>query len=164
MVISPMIIYILLFLFFAVLVFWIITLELRLKKVFRGSKVKDLEDLLRDMGKELDRAKVFRKQIVNYLEEVEERLKKSVRKVKTIRFNPFENAGSNQSFATSFLDEEGNGVVISTLYSREKVGVYAKPVKKYSSEYPLTEEESAIIEESKKSEPVNKIKPREISG
>ena len=164
MVISPIFIYVSLFILFTILVVWVVTLEFRLKRVFRGSKVKDLEDLLRDMSRELDRAKIFREQIVNYLEAVEERLKKSVRKIKTVRFNPFENAGSNQSFATSFLDEEGNGVVISSLYSREKVGIYAKPIKRYSSEYPLTEEETSIIEESKKSEPVKKIKPQDISS
>ena len=49
------------------------------------------------------------------------------------------------------MDEDGNGVVISGLYSRDKVGVYAKPLSKFSSEHELsTEEIEAINLASKK--------------
>lgn len=149
MTFSPFIAYIGFSLVILVLIVWIISLEIRLKKVFRGSKIKDLEEVLKDMGKELDSIQKFRDELGKYLENVEKRLKKGIRKVQTVRFNPFENSGSNQSFATAFLDEEGDGVVISTLYSREKVGVYAKPVKKYVSEYPLSEEENQTIKNAR---------------
>ena len=40
------------------------------------------------------------------------------------------------------LNEEGNGVVLSSLYSRERMSIFAKPIKNGKSEYELTEEES----------------------
>ena len=71
--------------------------------------------------------------------------------VETVRFNPFKGDGSggNQSFSTAFVNEEGDGVVISSLYSRERVSVFAKPVKKMSSEYEMTAEEKESLQKAK---------------
>jgi hypothetical protein len=58
--------------------------------------------------------------------------------------------GGNQSFATAFLNEDGDGVVISSLYSREHTSVFAKPVKKHSSEHEMSNEEKEAMEEARK--------------
>jgi len=83
---------------------------------------------------------------------IEKRLRKSVQSVHTVRFNPFKGTGGggNQSFATSFLNEEGDGVVLSSIYSRDRVSIFAKPVKKHSSEYELSEEEKEAVSHSQK--------------
>ena len=73
------------------------------------------------------------------------RIRTSLRGIDTIRFNPFKDQGSNQSFAIGLLNEEGTGVVISSLYSRDRVSVFAKPIKKGQPEYDLTEEESIVF-------------------
>jgi hypothetical protein len=112
-----------------ILLIWIIFAEIRFRKIFRSRNPKDFED----------------EQLIKYLEKVETRLKKGCRGVGIVRFNPFENSGSNQSFSIAFLNEEGDGVVISSLYSREKVNIYAKPIKNSNSEYPLSEEEKEAI-------------------
>lgn len=57
--------------------------------------------------------------------------------------------GSKQSFATALLNEHGDGVVISTLYSRERTSVFAKPIKKFDSEYELTPEETQALTEAR---------------
>ena len=80
---------------------------------------------------------------------VNAKLKKSIRGLETIRFNPFPDQGSNQSFAIGMLNEDGDGVVFSSLYSRERMSVFAKPVKKGKSEYELTEEERQVLEKAK---------------
>ena len=43
------------------------------------------------------------------------------------------------------LDEDGNGVVLSSLYSRERMSVFAKPIKNNKSEYELTAEEKEAL-------------------
>jgi hypothetical protein len=128
---------------------WIFTIEWRLKKFFRGKKAKDLEGVLVSLSEELKKLNVSREEIEKYLETVERRLRKSIQNINTIRFNPFEDAGSNQSFAIAFLNERGDGVVVSSLYSRERVNVYAKPIKNYQSEYTLSNEEKNAIKISK---------------
>lgn len=124
---------------------WVFTIEWRLKKFFKGKKAKDLEGVLVSLSDELKKLDVSREEIEKYLETVEKRLKKSVQNINTVRFNPFGDAGSNQSFSVAFLNERGDGVVISSLYSREKVNIYAKPIKNYQSEYTLSNEEKQVI-------------------
>ena len=82
-----------------------------------------------------------------------EKLKKesqfSVQKVGIVRFNPFSEVGSDQSFSIALLDGNDNGVVITSLYTREGNRVYGKPIKKGASEYFLSEEEKKAIEKAK---------------
>lgn len=132
-----------------ILIAWIVMLEIRLKKLFKGNKPKSLENLLIDINSGFNELNNSRKEIEEYLQKVEGRLKRTVQNVKMIRFNPFNDSGSNQSFAIALLDESGNGAVITGLYSREKLNVYAKPINNYQSEYKLTSEEKEVINKTK---------------
>ena len=61
-------------------------------------------------------------------------------------------SGGNQSFATGFLSEEKNGVIISSMYSRDHVSVFAKPIKNFISEQgELTAEEKDALNHAKDS-------------
>lgn len=124
---------------------WIFSLELRLKNFFRGKKAKDLESVMLNINEELKRLNASKEEMEKYLTTVEGRLKKSVQNIRTVRFSPFGDTGSNQSFAIAFLDEDGNGVVLSGLHTRDKVSIFAKPVEKRSSQYALTQEEKEAI-------------------
>lgn len=73
-----------------------------------------------------------------------------IQKVGIIRFNPFKETGSNQSFSLALLDGNDNGVVVTSLYTREGNRVYGKPIKRSQSEYLLTEEEKEAMEFAKK--------------
>jgi len=134
----------------ALLAILVIHLEIKVYKLLRGKDAKTLEDTIVTLTKETDSLKESRKEIESYLAIVEKRLRRAISGVSTVRFNPFKGtSGSNQSFSTAFLNEEGDGVVVSSLYSREKVSVFAKPLKNNSSEYELTAEEKEAIAKSK---------------
>ena len=129
-----------------VLIGFIIHLELRVKKLLLGRDAASLEDTIGELDRRTGALDDSRKEIERYLAVVERRLKRAVSGVETVRFNPFKgSSGSNQSFATAFLSEEGNGVVISTLYSRDHVSVFGKPVVGRASSYELTQEEREAI-------------------
>jgi hypothetical protein len=130
-----------------VLIVLVVIFHLRLKRFLKGGEAKDFKDTLKHVSDNLDDLQSFRKELEEYLTSVEKRLKKSVQKVNTVRFNPFKGTGGggNQSFSTAFLNEEGDGVVISSLYSRDHVSVFSKPVKENKSEYELTDEEREAI-------------------
>jgi len=128
---------------------WIFTTEKRLKKFFLGKKAKDLEETIDVLGRDIEALKTAKKNIEKELEEINTKLKKSIRGLEVIRFNPFPDQGSNQSFAIGMLDEEGNGVVVSSLYSRERMSVFAKPVKAHKSEYELSKEEREVLDQAK---------------
>ena len=81
----------------------------------------------------------------NRLGEVDSRVKRSVQWVETVRFNPFKDQGSNQSFSTLLVNEHGNGVLLTGLYARDKSSVYAKPIKAHQSLYELSQEEQELL-------------------
>ena len=123
----------------------------KMRRFLVGFDSKNVDDSLRFVSSSLKDLQEFRAELEKYLSEVEKRLRKSVQSVHTVRFNPFKGtgAGGNQSFATAFLSEEGDGVVISSLYSRDHVSVFSKPVKKHSSEFELSNEELEAVERAK---------------
>ena len=138
-----------LFIFFGIAIFigaiWIFTTEKRLKRFFLGKKAKDLEDTILEMQNEIMQINKVKKAMEEDIANINKKLKKSIRGVETVRFNPFGDQGSNQSFAISMLDEEGNGLVLSSLYSRERMSVFAKPIKSGKSEYELSNEEREAL-------------------
>jgi len=69
----------------------------------------------------------------------------SLQHLGVVRYNPFHDTGSDQSFAISLVDGHGNGVVISSLHGRDVTRVYAKPLKRWESTYSLTDEEKQAI-------------------
>ncbi|MBU0999372.1 DUF4446 family protein [Patescibacteria group bacterium] len=130
-------------------VLWAIVTEKRLKKIFLGKKAKDLEETIITLENEIVKLNKARKEIGEDLISINSKLKKSIRGLETIRFNPFPDQGSNQSFAIGMLNEEGDGLVISSLYSRERMSIFAKPVKNGKSNYELTIEEKEALQKAK---------------
>jgi uncharacterized protein YlxW (UPF0749 family) len=130
-------------------IFWIFTTEKRLKRFFVGKKAKDLEDTIISLQNDIVELKKAKETTNKEISNINTKLKKSIRGLETIRFNPFPDQGSNQSFAIGMLNEEGDGVVLSSLYARERMSVFAKPIKNSKSEYELTEEEKEAIQKAK---------------
>ena len=129
-------------------IIWVITTERRLKKFFLGKKAKDLEDTISILEDNIEKLKKSKEKTEKELETINGKLRKSIRGLETIRFNPFPDQGSNQSFAIGILNEENDGVVLSSLYSRERMSIFAKPIKNGKSDYELTEEEKEAIEKA----------------
>ena len=75
--------------------------------------------------------------------------KESIRNVEMLRFNPFEEQGSNQSFSASLINENGEGLILSSLYGRDRVSFFAKPVSLFKSSYELSVEEKTVLEKTK---------------
>jgi hypothetical protein len=104
------------------------------------------------------------KELLNHFKLLEENLEKvttdlenlkkgnkfSVQKIGLIRFNPFKEVGSDQSFSVALLNGKDNGIVFTSLYNREGNRVYGKPIKNGKSSYTLSKEEQAAIEKAKK--------------
>ena len=141
------IVFIILAIIVLILIFIIWKLNNKLNKFLIGNKVENIGESIKEIGSSLKDLELFRKDLEEYLTSVEKRIKKSTQGVATVRFNPFKGTGSggNQSFATAFLNEQGDGVVISSIYAREHISIFSKPVKKCASEYELSQEEKEAI-------------------
>lgn len=72
-------------------------------------------------------------------------LQTCIQRVGMVRFNAFDDTGSDLSFSLALLDERGNGLVVSSLYGRNESRIYAKPVLNRQSTYALSAEEQKAI-------------------
>jgi hypothetical protein len=118
----------------------------RVSKLLRGKNVENLEDTISGAVIDIERVLSQQEKINILIKKVEKDLRKVVSGVGVVRFNPFEgSAGSNQSFSVALINDRGDGVVLSSLYSRERVSVFAKPIDKFASTYRLTEEETKAL-------------------
>jgi hypothetical protein len=79
------------------------------------------------------------------VQRLEEGSQDHIQHVGFLRFNPFRDTGGDQSFVIALADARGDGVVISSLHSRDVTRVYAKALGAWESFHPLTDEEQQAI-------------------
>ena len=96
-----------------------------------AKKVKELSEQLEATSQELS---VFK-----------QAMQKAVQKTAIVRFNPFGDIGGDQSFSLALLDENNDGVVLTSHYGREENRVYGKSIIKGKSEHVLSKEEEDAI-------------------
>jgi hypothetical protein len=77
--------------------------------------------------------------------EHEGRSRTSIQHIGLVRFNPFEDTGSDQSFAIALLDDRRDGIVLSSLHGRANTRLFAKPVAGGTSTHTLSDEEAQAI-------------------
>lgn len=131
--------------FIIILLLWVVILQVKLKKMFRGTQAKDLETLIRQ---NVDAIIALQKQLAKDESDIhllQQELLRSKRHVGIVRFNAFQEAGGEQSFAIATLDDRKNGIVISSMHSRESTKTYAKPIISGKSQHHLSEEEQEAI-------------------
>ncbi|OGZ33077.1 MAG: hypothetical protein A2174_00640 [Candidatus Portnoybacteria bacterium RBG_13_41_18] len=136
---------------------WIIYLQWqvwRLKKkvrtLFAGHKAMDLEGVIFEQIKRQRQTEKDLKNLDKFARYLEKMATKSVQKVGVVRFNPFKESGSDQSFSIALLDTTNSGVMISGLFTREGTRLYVKPLAGGESKYPLSNEEKQAIETAEK--------------
>jgi hypothetical protein len=79
---------------------------------------------------------------------VEDQGRRAVQQVGVVRFNPFDDTGGNQSFALALLDSKSDGIVISSLHSRQATRLYLKQIVGGKSETALSDEEAEALKKA----------------
>jgi hypothetical protein len=77
--------------------------------------------------------------------QLRQRVSNLVGTVGLTRYDAFPEVGGQLSWSAAFLDEAGDGVVLSTINGRSETRSYAKPVRGGRSEHNLSDEERAAI-------------------
>lgn len=134
----------------AILLVLFFGLRKKLKLFFQGKNAADLESVLADLAKSAGEFKNRLDASDEKLSFVETLAKKGLHRVGVVRFNPFGGTGGDMSFCVAALNDVNDGFVISGLYSREGVRVYAKPIERGASRYPLSEEEKQAMKKAVK--------------
>ena len=127
-----------------------VALKMRFKRLAMG-RTGSIEETVNILMRDTRELQGFRTELEKYLKLAEVRMRSSIQGLGIVRFNPFsgDGSGGNQSFAVALLDERGVGMVLSSLYARDRVGIYAKPIDAWASTYELSNEEKEAIEKAK---------------
>ncbi len=72
-----------------------------------------------------------------------------VQRIGMLRFNPFDEAGGDNSFTICLLNGKSDGILLTGLHTREKTRMYAKKIENGKSKYELSKEEKKVIQDAK---------------
>jgi hypothetical protein len=139
-----------------ILLIWLVTLQVQVGRVITHYRrlVRDVDrgNLQQVLDHHLELATQTSEEVAQ-LQQVTGTLYESVRRclqrVSLVRFNPFHDVGGDQSFSLAILDDFADGVVFTTLYSRDGCRTYAKPVINGQSKYALSDEERQAIKQAR---------------
>lgn len=115
-----------------------------MKKIGNGN---NLDEMLKTYLADVKEIKKDNSEIKAYYIKLDSDIGSCIQKTGLVRYNAFQNVGSDLSFAIALLDRENNGVVLNGLYGSESSNIYAKPIKNGESlNYQLSDEEKYAIE------------------
>jgi len=103
--------------------------------------LKEASDLLKRLEENFEK-------VSTELEKIKKENKSSIQKVGIVRYNPFSKMGGNQSFSCALLDRNDNGIIITSLYTREGNRVYGKEIERGQSQSSLSVEEKEAIKKA----------------
>jgi hypothetical protein len=115
------------------------------RQLVRGTDGGTLHDRLVGSAEQAVKAGERMSRIEAMHEVIDGRTRRSLQHIGLVRFNPFDDTGSDQSFAIALLDDARDGVVISSLHGRANTRVFAKPVSGGGSGHTLSDEETQAI-------------------
>jgi hypothetical protein len=76
---------------------------------------------------------------------IERAVQSELPRIGFVRYNAFDDVGSDLSYALALLSRDGNGVVLSSIYSREETRTYGKAVEHFQTAQDASSEEKTAI-------------------
>ncbi|MEN6314016.1 MAG: DUF4446 family protein [Clostridiaceae bacterium] len=121
-------------------------LKAKYNKFMNGLSNASIEEVLEDCIYKINGLIEKNKELEYQLNEVKRNMYYCVQKVGVVRYNAFDNVGSDLSFSIALLNDNDDGLVLSSLYSRESSSTYAKPIMGGKSKYAMSAEELKAID------------------
>lgn len=143
--------YAIVILWLSLVTFFLVRLHLHYTRLTSNVSQKDLISSLNHLISLSDQNSADIKDLSEkFTNEINEN-KRHLQKIGFKRYNPFTDTGGDQSFTAAFLDDNGNGIMISSLHSRENTRLYAKKVESGVVEnHALSNEEIEVIKQALK--------------
>lgn len=145
--------------FFLILILFLMSISNRMKikklknkynRFMNGLSDASIEEVLDDCIDKVNNIVGKNKEIEYQLNAIKRNMYYCVQKVGIVRYNAFDDVGSDLCFSIALLDNNDDGVVISSLYARESSSTYAKPISRGKSKYALSAEEIKAIDDARK--------------
>lgn len=150
LILIPLGISLILFFWVTILTFLQLKSARHYKKLVKSAEGQDLISILEEHFGEIRLLNKVTKDLKSDIQGILQADLKHLQRVGLLRFNPYGDTGGNQSFVLSLLDGQGNGIVVSSLHSRDSTRVYCKPVKAFlEGGFEFSDEEKKAVEEAR---------------
>ena len=118
----------------------------------QGRDGEALEKMIHTRLKEIDQLKQVSRKLINEQRSMQTILSGCVSKYALVKYDAFEEMAGKLSYAVALLDNNGNGIVLNSIHSREGCFTYAKEIVRGESYIPLSEEEKQALSRAKTAE------------
>ena len=119
------------------------------RQFFQGSQGQDLEGIIADLGKHVDKLDRDIGDLFNASNQINKLALRGLSNIGLLRFNPFGEKGHKNSFALAIVNRRKSGLVISSLKTEGGTNIFVKKLTKGKSDIQLTKEETEAIEIAK---------------
>lgn len=124
------------------------TLKRRIDSLSRGKDTESLEDIILNFFERVESLEEGEEMTRAALNAIKDNLKITYQKKGLVKYDAFREMSGALSYSLALLDKENNGVLISSMYSREGCYTYAKDIKNGECKINLSEEEVEALKQA----------------
>lgn len=124
------------------------TLKRRIDSLSRGKDTESLEDIILNFFERVESLEEGEEMTRAALNAIKDNLKITYQKKGLVKYDAFREMSGALSYSLALLDKENNGVLISSMYSREGCYTYAKDIKNGECKINLSEEEAEALKQA----------------
>lgn len=123
-------------------------LRKRVDTLTRGKDTESMEDTILKFFERIEALESHEQGIEDNIQKIKENLKMTYQKKGMVKYDAFREMSGALSYSVALLDQENNGVLITSMYSREGCYSYAKEIVRGESELNLSEEEAEALKQA----------------
>lgn len=142
---------------FLILGIWLTSISLVLYKIFalfnkltKGVGEADLKKVLEHVISKEEANEIKISDLAKRTNWLEEDGRAHIQKLGLVRFNPFKELGGDHSFSLAILNAEDDGIIVTSLHTRDRTRVYMKDIKNAKSSFELSNDEIKALNIAKK--------------
>lgn len=136
----------------------------RYLRVFGDERPENIERLIAALHERVDAAVDRFDSFGEHLDALDFKTSQAISRVGLVRFNPFMDTGSDLSFSAALLNDRGDGLILTSLWGRDEVRLYAKPVEEQESRYVLSQEEKQALDMARNARSSKGSAPRHLDA
>ena len=123
-------------------------LRRRVDALTRGKDTESMEDIILNFFERIEALEQGEQTTRSDLKDIKDNLKITYQKKGLVKYDAFREMSGDLSYSLALLDKENNGVLISSMYSREGCYTYAKDIVNGESKINLSEEEAEALKQA----------------
>ena len=124
------------------------SLRRRVDTLTRGKDAETMEDSILNFFERIKSLEDAERKMHRDIRDIKENLKITYQKTGLVKYDAFREMSGALSYSLALLDKENNGILITSMYSREGCYTYAKDIIKGECKLNLSDEEAEALKQA----------------